>query len=80
MHGPRACGTRMDLVHAAHAYMQGTTMCGKGPLHSASVFLCIAIRVNPWAASIASTSFHPHSHSASVWATAAKGKIKSSPV
>jgi len=59
--------------------MQGAAMCGKGPLHGVSVFLRIAIRVDPWAASIASASFCPHSRSASAWATAAKGEIKSSP-
>ncbi len=67
----------MDLTHAAHACMQGAAVCGKGPLRGASVFLRIAIRVDPWAASIASASFRPHSRSA--WATTAENEIKSSP-
>jgi hypothetical protein len=69
----------MDLAHAAHARMQGAAACGKGPLCGASVFLRIAVRVDPRAASIASASFRPHSRSASAWATAAEGEIKSSP-
>ena len=69
----------MDLTHAAHARMQGAAACGKGPLCGASVFLRIAVRVDPRAASIASASFRPHSRSASAWATAAEGEIKSSP-
>jgi len=67
----------MDLVHVAHTRMQGAAVCGKGPLRSASVFLCIAVHVDPRAASIASASFRPHSRSA--WATTAENEIKSSP-
>jgi len=76
---PQVC---MDFVHMAQARMQGTATCGKELLHSVSMFLrdtMHIISLDPQATSTASASSRPHSHAASALATAAVGKIKSSP-